>query len=181
VSKHVKEGQPIRVKVLKLDWEANRISLGVKQLLADPFATAVADIKDGSELTGRVTRLADFGAFIELAPGVEGLVHVSEIAHRRINVPGDVLKVDEVVKVKVLKIDPESRRISLSVKALLAAPEPAKAKRDGRPPGRTQEEIAKETPALRRLREQSKGKELKGGFGKGYDDGGGLAGLKLGR
>lgn len=186
VAKHLKEGQPIRVRVLKLDWDNNRISLGVKQLQSDPFQTAINDIKEGAEVAGRVTRLADFGAFVELAPGVEGLVHVSEIAHRRINVPGDVLKQDEIIKAKVLKIDPETRRISLSVKALLPVPEPVAAPgrpgaKDRKPPGRTVEEIAKETPALRRLREQAKSKELKGGFGKGYDDGGGLAGLKIGR
>jgi ribosomal protein S1 len=181
VAKHVKEGQTIKVRILKIDWDAKRISLGVKQLAADPFATVVSDIKDGAEVTGRVTRLADFGAFVELAPGVEGLVHVSEIAHRRINVPGDVLKQDEVIKVKVLKIDPESRRISLSVKALIPPPEMPSRPGGKRPEkgGRTPEEIAAETPALRRAREKAKGKDLKGGFGKGYDDGGGLAGLKL--
>lgn len=185
IGKHIKEGQPVKVRILKLDWEAKRLSLGLKQTQSDPFQTAIADITEGAEISGRVTRLADFGAFIELAAGVEGLVHVSEIAHRRINVPGDVLKQDEVVKVRVMKIDPESRRISLSVKALLPPPEAPAGKpgagKDRKPPGRTPEEIAKETPALRRLREQSKAKELKGGFGKGYDDGGGLAGLKLGR
>jgi len=132
-------------------------------------------------VTGRVTRLADFGAFVELTPGVEGLVHVSEIAHRRINVPGDVLKQDEVIKVKVLKIDPESRRISLSVKALLPPPEMPSRPGGKRPEkgARTPEEIAAETPALRRAREKARKQDLKGGFGKGYDDGGGLGGLKL--
>ncbi len=185
IAKHVKEGQAVRVKILKVDWEHNRLSLGLKQLSADPFQTAIADIKDGAEVRGRVTRLTDFGAFVELAPGVEGLVHVSEIAHRRINMPADVLKPDEVLSVRVLKIDPESRRISLSVKALLPPPEPAgkpgAGGKRGDKGGRTPEEIAKETPALRRLREKSKGRELTGGFGKGYDDGGGLGGLKLGR
>jgi len=184
VAKHIKEGQTVRVRVMKLDWENNRISLGLKQMQSDPFQTALADITEGAEVAGRVTRLADFGAFVELAPGVEGLVHVSEIAHRRINVPGDVLKADEIIKAKILKIDPETRRISLSVKALLPPPEAPAGRpggKDRKPVGRTPEEIAKETPALRRLREQSKAKELKGGFGKGYDDGGGLAGLTLGR
>ncbi|MGE3107690.1 MAG: S1 RNA-binding domain-containing protein [Phycisphaerales bacterium] len=184
IGKHVKEGQAVKVRVLKLDWDNKRLSLGLKQTQSDPFQTALADIKEGAEIGGRVTRLADFGAFVELSPGVEGLVHVSEIAHRRINVPGDVLKQDEVVKVRVMKIDAESRRISLSVKALLPAPEAPAGRpggKDRKPPGRTPEEIAKETPALRRMREQAKSKELKGGFGKGYDDGGGLAGLRLGQ
>lgn len=180
VAKHVKEGQAVRVRVMKLDWDNNRISLGIKQLQSDPFATAVNDITEGADITGRVTRLADFGAFVEIAPGVEGLVHVSEIAHRRINVPGDVLKVDEIIQARVLKIDPETRRISLSVKALLPAPEAKPGRSGGKPAGRTPEEIAKETPAIRRLREQAKAKtkgNLTGGFGAGLE-GGGLGDLK---
>jgi predicted RNA-binding protein with RPS1 domain len=175
VAKHVKEGQTVRVKVLKIDWENNRLSLGLKQLAADPFAVAANEIKEGAEVTGRVVRLAEFGAFVELAPGVDGLVHVSEIAHRRINTPADVLKVDEVVKAKVLKIDPANRKISLSIKATLPAPEPAggrggpggpggrKGDRGGA--GRTIEQIREESPALRRLREKFGKQQFKGGLG----------------
>jgi predicted RNA-binding protein with RPS1 domain len=181
IAKHIKEGQKVKVKILKIEWNdedmrKSRIGLGLKQLSADPFQTAVADIKEGAEIGGKVTRLAEFGAFIELAPGVDGLVHVSEIAHRRINHPQDVLKVDEIVQVKVLKIDPGTRRISLSIKAMLPAPEPVagpggrgKGDKD-RGPKRTAEDIMKETPALRRLRAQAaardkaKGGQLKGGF-----------------
>lgn len=178
IAKHVKEGQSVKVKVLKIDWDNNKISLGLKQLAADPFQTAVADIKEGAEIAGRVTRLADFGAFIELAPGVEGLCHVSEIAHRRIGHPQDELKQDQIVQCKVLKLDPTTRRISLSLKAMLAAPEPMggggggggpRGKKGERSaPGRSEEEIKKETPALRRLRAQAalrtKTQNLKGGF-----------------
>ena len=122
-----------------------------------------------AEVGGRITRLADFGAFVELAPGVEGLVHVSEIAHKRIGHPKDVLKESEVVRCKVLKIDPGNRKISLSIKALIEAPA-APAGRGGkdRTPMRSPEEILKETPALRRLRAQAamraKNQNLKGGF-----------------
>jgi small subunit ribosomal protein S1 len=187
IGKVLKEGQAVRVRVLKIEWNdqdmrKSRISLGMKQLAADPFTTAVADIKEGATVGGRVTRLADFGAFVELSPGVEGLVHVSEIAHRRVNHPQEMLKQDQVVQAKVLKIDPDSRRISLSLKALIDAPAAPARKGDKDRPTRTPEEIQKETPALRRLREHAKAKQdtgLKGGFGKGYDDGGGLAGLKL--
>lgn len=194
VAKHIKEGQQVKVRVLKLEWndedpKKSRISLGVKQLASDPFQTAVSDIKEGAEVNGRVTRLAEFGAFVELAPGVEGLVHVSEIEHRRINHPQDVLKQDQVVQAKVLKIDPGTRRISLSLKAMIAIPEPTGAPgggkggpggpgggfggRGGRKgkddrPMRSTEEIMKETPALRRLRAQAalraKNQNLKGGF-----------------
>ncbi len=185
IAKHVKEGQKVKVKILKIEWNdedmrKSRIGLGLKQLASDPFQTAVADIKEGAEIAGKVTRLADFGAFIELAPGVDGLVHVSEIAHRRINHPQDVLKIDEIVQVKVLKLDPTTRRISLSIRAMLPVPEPVAAPGGGgggrggkdkdRTPKRTAEDIMKETPALRRLRAQAaardkaKGGALKGGF-----------------
>lgn len=175
ITKHVKEGQAVKVKVLKIEWndediKKSRISLGMKQMSSDPFQTAAADIKEGGEINGRITRLAEFGAFVELAPGVEGLVHVSEIAHKRINHPQDVLKQDQVVQCKVLKIDPGTRRISLSIKAMTAAPEPAGGARKDRTPARSVEEITKETPALRRLRaqaalrEKTKGGQLKGGF-----------------
>lgn len=174
ITKHLKEGQVIKVKVLKIEWndedpKKSRISLGVKQLAADPFSTAVDEIKEGAEIGGRITRLADFGAFVELAPGVEGLVHVSEIAHKRIGHPKDVLKETEIVRCKVLKIDPANRKISLSIKALIEAPA-APAGRGGkdRTPMRSPEEILKETPALRRLRAQAalraKEQKLKGGF-----------------
>jgi small subunit ribosomal protein S1 len=176
IAKHIKEGQSVKAKILKLEWNdedirKSRISLGLKQLAGDPFQTAVKDIVEGAEVNGRVTRLADFGAFVELAAGVEGLVHVSEIAYRRINHPQDVLKVDEVVQCKVLKLDKETRRISLSIKAMLPAPAaaPGKGGKDTTPK-RSVEEITKDTPALRRLRAQAamrdkiKGGNLKGGF-----------------
>lgn len=173
IAKHVKEGQKVRVKVLKIEWNEedmrkSRISLGLKQLAADPFTTAASQITEGAELNGRVTRLAEFGAFVEVASGVEGLVHVSEIAHRRVNHPQDELKIDQVVLTKVLKIDPTTRRISLSIKAMIAAPERPGKKGEDRTPKRSVEEITKDTPALRRLRAQAaardKGKALKGGF-----------------
>lgn len=174
IGKILKEGQQIKVRVLKVEWndadpKKSRISLGVKQLAADPFATAIGEIAEGAEVGGRITRLAEFGAFVELTPGVEGLVHVSEIAWKRIAHPKDALKESEVVRCKVLKIDPASRKISLSIKALTEAPA-APAGRGGkdRTPARSIEEISKETPALRRLRAQAalraKGQQLKGGF-----------------
>jgi small subunit ribosomal protein S1 len=155
VQRFLKEGDRVNVQILKLDWDAGRISLGMKQLQEDPFSAAISDIKDGAELTGKVTRLADFGAFVEVATGVEGLVHVSEIAHRRINKPADVLSEGQVLKVKVLKVDPGDRRISLSIKALEKSPHEKKA-----------EEIRQqESPALRRLREKFGKQGFKGGLG----------------
>ncbi|MCW5769053.1 MAG: S1 RNA-binding domain-containing protein [Phycisphaeraceae bacterium] len=174
IAKHITEGQPIRVQILKVDLENDRISLGLKQLSEDPFQAALSEVVEGAELSGRVVRFAEFGAFVEVAKGVEGLVHISEIEHRRIGHASDVLKQDEIVKVKVLKIDPGTRKISLSVKALKAAPEaPAGGGPGGRggkggrdkTPGRTAEEILKETPELRRLREKFGKKGFKGGLG----------------
>jgi len=206
VARYVKEGQEVQVQVLKLNWDENRISLGLKQLESDPFATAVEEIKEGEIVTGKVKNLADFGAFIELPGGLEGLVHVSEIDYRRINSPADVLKPDEVVSVKILKVDPESRRISLSIKQTKEAPKsegkPGDGKGRGGPGGpgggnrgggggrgrgkqerddRTPEEILKETPALRRQREKAKAKleKAQGGLDMSRFGGVGLGDLKL--
>jgi len=191
VRRYVKEGDAVEVQILKLDWENNRISLGMKQLQADPFTSVAGEIAEGSDISGRVVRLTDFGAFIEVAPGVEGLAHISELEYRRVGHPSDVLKVDEVVQCRVLKIEAESRKVSLSLKALKEMP-----KHEARPGGggrgrgrggerddRTVEEIKKETPELRRLREKAKKAkkvEDKSGLGGLGDIGGiGLGGLKF--
>lgn len=192
IAKHVQEGQAVKVQVLKVDLENNKISLGTKQLMADPFATITNDVREGAEVAGRVVRLTEFGAFVELAPGVDGLVHISEISRRRINKPEDVLKVDQVVQAKVLKIDAGTRKISLSIKALLPVEAPAPGSREARFAEKKAEkdammaarlaEIQKETPELRRKREKFRGKELTGGFGKGFEFlGGGLGDLKIGQ
>jgi ribosomal protein S1 len=166
VGRYVKEGERIKVQILKVDWEAGRLSLGLKQIQSDPFAGVANELKEGAEVSGRVTKLADFGAFVELAPGVEGLVHISELAWRRVNTVGEVLKADEVVTAKVLKIDPQTRRISLSIKALQPPPERPQARgKDRFADKRTPEEILKVSPELRRLREKFGGKQLKGGIG----------------
>jgi small subunit ribosomal protein S1 len=171
VERHVKEGQKVTVKILKVDLEHNRISLGIKQVQGDPLVAAAEKITEGAEVTGRITKIAEFGAFCEIAPGVEGLIHISELDHRRVAKVEDALKQDEVVQVKVLKVDQGNRRISLSIKALKPLPEPPAGKPGdkGRPGkdrfgGRTPEEILKETPALRRMREKFKGFQFKGGL-----------------
>jgi small subunit ribosomal protein S1 len=172
VARHVKVGEKVKVQILKIDWAAGRLSLGLKQVHADPFATAAAaDVKEGAEVTGRVTKIMEFGAFVEVAPGVEGLVHISELAWRRVGRVEEVLKPDEVVKVKVLKVDPETRRVGLSIKALTPPPElpkpsggPGRGKGRREPAGRSLEEITAVSPELRRLREKFGGKGLKGGI-----------------
>jgi len=163
VRKMVSEGQTVRVEILKLDWENQRIGLGMKQLQADPFAEKMGAIEEGAEVSGRVTKIVDFGAFVELAPGVEGLIHISELDHKRVKAVSDAVKPDEVVNVKVLSVDPGSRRIGLSMKALKPAPAGGKGKGDRGGP--SAEEILKETPQLRRLREKFGSGGFKGGLG----------------
>lgn len=174
----VKEGDELTLQVLKLDWDRNRISLGLKQTQPDPFQVAAEQFPPETIATGAVTRTTPFGAFIELAPGVEGLVHISELDWKRIHKVEDVLRVGQSVSVKVLSFDPDKQRISLSVKQTLKPPAGA----DGDQP-RNEEEIRKETPAQRRLREQMKlrlheegAKKLRGG---GFGEGLGLGDLKL--
>ncbi|MCG3122219.1 MAG: Polyribonucleotide nucleotidyltransferase [Phycisphaerales bacterium] len=123
IAKYAQEGQAVKVQVLKIDLESDRISLGMKQVQGDPFAQTAGSLTEGADVMGRVKNIAEFGAFIELAPGVEGLVHISEIDHKRVNKVSDVLKPDEVVQARILKIDSQTRRISLSIKALKPLPE----------------------------------------------------------
>lgn len=170
IEKILKEGQKVTVRILKIDWDNNRLSLGMKQLSGDPFQTATQSITEGADLTGRVKRVAEFGAFVEIAPGVEGLVHISELDHKRVQRTEDAVKVDEIVQVRVLKVDRESRRVSLSIKALKAMPEVSMGGGGGNarkgPAMKTPEEIKKESPAFRRLK--AKGQQIntfRGGLG----------------
>lgn len=114
----VKEGDEVNVKILSVDVENERISLSIKATLPGPWEELEGKIKPGDELTGTVKRLVSFGAFVEIAPGVEGLVHISEISNRHIGTPAEVLKENQEVKVKVLDFNPEAKRVSLSIKAL---------------------------------------------------------------
>ena len=113
----VHEGQQVEVMILKIDTESDRISLGLKQVAPDPWLGAEHKWPVDSLVTGRVTRLADFGAFLELEPGVEGLIPISEITFQgRIKHPSDVIAEGEAVRVRVLSVQGDLRRISLSIK-----------------------------------------------------------------
>jgi len=113
----VTEGQSIDVKVLKVDAQERRISLGLKQTMPDPWDGVEGKWREGDITTGRVVRLTDFGAFVELEPGVDGLVPISELSYtRRVRHVGEVLTEGDTVKLKVLKVQAEDKRISLSVK-----------------------------------------------------------------
>ncbi len=119
-SQVLSEGEQIKVKVLRLDREKEKVSLGLKQVLPDPWETVAEKYPEGSVVTGTVARLASFGAFVELEPGVDGLIHISQLADYRVNTPGDVVQVGQEVKAKVIACNPESRRISLSIRELLS-------------------------------------------------------------
>lgn len=122
----LKAGQKVTVKVLSVDFDRDRISLSIKQTLPEPWDGIEDKAPAGAILEGTVKRLTDFGAFVEVFPGVEGLVHISQIAHEHIATPADKLTTGEKVQVKVLSVDPERRRLALSIKALLPEPEGAK-------------------------------------------------------
>ena len=116
-------GQELQLRILKIDPETKKISLGLKQLQPEPWATAPDRFVAGQRVTGTVTRLADFGAFVEIEPGVEGLIHISEMSWgKKINHPSDVLKQGDKVDTVILSIKPEERRIALGLKQTLADP-----------------------------------------------------------
>lgn len=135
----VKEGDKINVKVLKVDPANERISLSIKATQAGPWGQVSGKFNIGDVITGKVKRLASFGAFVEVAPGVEGLVHISQISHRHIGTPHEVLKEGQEVQVKVLDINIGEKRISLSIKETEEAP--AQAPRAERRGDRQKEEI----------------------------------------
>ena len=112
----LKVGQEVKVKVIGIDDDRRRISLSIKQTLPSPFEEATSELHEGDIIDGEVKSLTSFGAFIEVASGIQGLVHVSEISNKRVEKPSDFLKVGQTVKVKVLGIDPSDKRISLSIK-----------------------------------------------------------------
>ena len=116
-------GQQIEAKVLKVDAEKQRISLGIKQLQPDPWDSAADKYKPGERVRGAVTRVAGFGAFVELEPGIEGLIHVSEMSWtRKVRNPGEIVKPGETVEVVVLAVNAAERRISLGLKQAMGDP-----------------------------------------------------------
>ena len=119
----VKTGEVVQVKILKIDRDKRKIALGMKQLEADPWTVAMASIQVGQRLRGKVVRLTDFGAFVELQPGVEGMIHVSEMSWtKKQRRPDEIIKKGEVVEVDVIGLKPEEKRIALSLKNALGDP-----------------------------------------------------------
>jgi len=164
-SEVVKVGDVVRVKVLRVDLAQKppKISLSRKEVMQDPTAGRLEAIAAGETVTGRVTKLAAFGAFVEVAPGVEGLVHISEISHDRIPSVEHALKTDQVVTAKVLSVDPGRRRLSLSIKATMDRPvAPAGKDRNGP----AAQPARPDDPSMAKLRAKfSASRPLKGGLG----------------
>jgi small subunit ribosomal protein S1 len=116
-------GQQVKVRIIKINHETHRISLGMKQLQEDPWSAIEARYQVGQKLKGRVTNIADYGAFVELEPGIEGLIHVSEMSWTKKNVhPGKIVSTSQEVEVQVLEVDASKRRISLGLKQTLQNP-----------------------------------------------------------
>ena len=161
-------GQHVQVRILKIDPETHKIALGLKDLQDNPWNQASSKFPTRSTVHGRVTKLMEFGAFVEIEPGIEGLVHISELDHKRVFRVNDVLTVGQEVDAQILSVDVESRRISLSIKALKAMAAPVKVEEP-------EVEVPAETPAQRAAREQANAK-LKGGRAK--SSGGEQFGLK---
>jgi ribosomal protein S1 len=151
-TKVVQPGQAVKVVVLKVDRERRKLSLGMKQLQESPWDSAVQKYLPSSVITGKVTRLMEFGAFVELEPGIEGLIHISELAPSRVRRVKDIVQPNQVVQVMVLSVDPEQRRISLSLKGALP--------KEAAPVEEEEEEAVDEQPSKPRTT------PLRGGIGQ---------------
>ncbi len=113
-----KPGDTIQAVILKIDREKERLALGIKQLTPDPWESVEEKYPVGAVVSGKVSNVADFGVFVELEPGVEGLIHVSEISDKKVKTPVGMFEVGQEVKAKVIKVEPEARRLGLSIKKL---------------------------------------------------------------
>ncbi|HXJ79351.1 MAG TPA: 30S ribosomal protein S1 [Candidatus Methylomirabilis sp.] len=136
-SEILKKGQAIETQILNVDKENKRISLGLKQIQPDPWDRVTQRYPMGSRVTGRVVRLTDFGAFVELEPGVDGLLHISQMSNRPIGSPAEIVNVGDELTLMVIRVDPNERRIGLSLKELAAViDEPTPSEARGRQKGR---------------------------------------------
>ena len=151
------EGQTIKVKIEKIDLEANRISLGYRDMLENPWDDAPGKYPVDSVVQGKVVKLMEFGAFVELEPGIEGLVHISELSHKRVFRTSDVVSEGQEIEVMIKSVDRDAQRIGLSMKDVLPAPATEK---KGEP---TDEELA---AAMPKPSTRKSNEPLKGGVGR---------------
>jgi small subunit ribosomal protein S1 len=120
----LKKGEEVQAVVLSVDQEKQRIALGLKQMQEDPWVNVIpAAYRPGMVVKGHVTKIANFGVFVELEPGLEGLLHISEISDQKIEKPEEALKVGQELDVKILRVDSDERKIGLSLKRALWAQE----------------------------------------------------------
>lgn len=127
LNEFVKVGQQVEVMVNRVDFETRKIGLSVKALTTSPWDEFAKRVKAGARVIGKVTRIAEFGAFVELEPGIEGLIHVSQLSNQRVRRVRDVVEEGQAVEVEVLTVDTEARRIGLSLKAIAQAKDDAEA------------------------------------------------------
>lgn len=165
-SEVVEQGQQVKVRIEKIDEQTGKIGLSYRSLQEHPWHDIEAKFPAGSIAKGTVTRIAEFGAFVKVSTGVEGLVHVSELAHHRVHSVANVVSEGQEVDVKVLSVEPDKQRMSLSIKGAQAAPEPAKSEA---------EEAKPEEPPAKPVLPKHRG-PLKGGTGG--NSGGEQFGLK---
>jgi small subunit ribosomal protein S1 len=159
-SEVVEVGKTVDVSVIRVEKGKHRIALSMKQAQPDPWATVMESYAPDTMVDGRVTKLTDFGAFVELAPGVEGMIHISELSDKRVKTCAEVVRVGQEVKARVLSVDRESHRIGLSLKPASSG------------------EVAVQTADFGKAKPKKKSKNLRGGLSAGWDwAGGGFEGL----
>jgi small subunit ribosomal protein S1 len=154
-------GQKVEVKIHRLDREARKIGLSLKALVRSPWDDFAEHHKPGARLVGKVSRITDFGAFVEVAPGIEGLLHVSELSTQRVRRVRDVVSEGQEITVQIQSVDPQARRMSLSLKAMKAESEAADA---------AAEQADRETDekeAAERMANRPVNPNLRGGIGSG--------------
>ena len=167
-SEVVKEGDKVNVRIEKFDPKTAKIALSYRALQDDPWSDVEARFPVGSNINGTVSRLAEFGAFVKLATGIEGLIHISELAHRRVSSVSQVISEGQDVEVKILTVDQNAQRIGLSLKATQAKPAGAKPESEQEP----EPEVLKRESAVKKFKGPLKG-------GTSSANGGDLFGLKL--
>jgi small subunit ribosomal protein S1 len=132
-SEVVEVGEKVTVKVLEVDRERERISLGLKQTRKDPWQEIVERVSVGEQIPGRVTKLVSFGAFVEVAEGVEGLIHISELAEHHVETPDEIIRSGDEVDARIIDVDARRRRLSLSLR-------PKREDREDKPPRRERDD-----------------------------------------
>lgn len=155
-SEILKEGDSVKVQVVNYDPQTGKLGLSLRQLSENPWNSIAARFSGGSIVPGKVTRTAEFGAFVELAPGIEGLIHISELSGRRVSRVTEIVREGDSVEVKVLEVDPERQRISLSLKQAAAPPEE---------PVEEEPAVEEATAEPEKPKKPSKPLNLKGGLG----------------